>query len=78
MRITYDGEVDAAYIYLREIGAGDVATTVPGWPGTEAFMVNLDFDSDGRLLGIEVMDASTKLPPEFLARFGNRSVEPAE
>jgi uncharacterized protein YuzE len=78
VRIEYDAEVDAAYIYLSEIGAGDVATTVPGAPGSEALMVNLDFDRDGRLVGIEVMDASTKLPPEFLARFGNRRVEPAE
>lgn len=78
MKIEYDADVDAAYIYLRANGAGDVTTTVPGEPGSDALMVNLDFDRDGRLVGIEVMDASTKLPPEFLARFGNRRVEPAE
>jgi uncharacterized protein YuzE len=78
VRITYDDDVDAAYIYLSEIGAGEVATTVPGWPSSEAFMVNLDFDRDGRLLGIEVLDASAKLPVGFLPRFGNRSVEPSE
>jgi uncharacterized protein YuzE len=41
-------------------------------------MVNRDFDRDGRLIGIEVIGASTKLPPEFLTRFANRSVEPSE
>jgi uncharacterized protein YuzE len=78
VKIESDADVDAAYIYLCEIGAGGVATTVPGEPGSDALMVNLDFDRDGRLVGIEVMDASTKLPREFLARFGNRRVEPAE
>jgi uncharacterized protein YuzE len=42
---------------------------VRGWPGTEAFMINLDFDQEGRLLGIDVMEASLKLPTEFLSRF---------
>jgi uncharacterized protein YuzE len=69
VRVEYDQEVDAAYIYLAEIEPGRVATTVPGWPGTEAFMINLDFDQEGRLLGIEVMGASSKLPTEFLSRF---------
>ena len=35
VRITYDEQVDMACIYLREIEAG-VATTVPGWPDSEA------------------------------------------
>jgi len=29
-------------------------------------MINLDFDADGRLLGIEVLDASKKLAQELL------------
>lgn len=29
-------------------------------------MINLDFDDDGRLLGIEIMDARSKLPLEVL------------
>jgi uncharacterized protein YuzE len=78
MKVTYDDDVDAAYIYLTDIAAGGVATTVPGWPDSEAFMVNLDFDGDGRLIGIEVMEASMKLPPEFLTQFANRTLEPSE
>jgi uncharacterized protein YuzE len=29
-------------------------------------MINLDFDSEGRLIGIEVLAASTKLPARML------------
>jgi len=58
VKVAYDESVDAAYIYLTDIAAAGVATTVPGWPDSEAFMVNLDFDGDGRLIGIEVMGAS--------------------
>jgi uncharacterized protein YuzE len=66
MRIRYDASVDMAYIYLREIAPGGVATTVPGWPDTEAFGINLDFDADGGLVGIDVSAASRRLPAELL------------
>ena len=78
MKVTYDEDVDAAYIYLTDIAVGGVATTVPGWPDSDAFIVNLDFDRDGRLVGIEVVGGSAKVPPEFLMRFANRTVEPSE
>jgi len=64
VRVTYDGSADAAYIYLVPIEAGLVATTVPG--EDEAASVNLDFDREGRLLGIEVMAASRWLPREVI------------
>ncbi|MFT2707646.1 DUF2283 domain-containing protein [Clavibacter zhangzhiyongii] len=69
MRITYDASVDAAYIYLTGIiGDGEVDTTIhslltPGDRGEVA----LDFDADGRLLGIEVLHASAVLPAAVLA-----------
>jgi uncharacterized protein YuzE len=66
MRVTYDGSVDAAYIYLVPIQAGDVDATVTG--EDEAGSVNLDFDRDGRLLGIEVLAASRWLPREVIER----------
>ena len=31
-------------------------------------MINLDFDADGRLIGIEVLDASKFLPLELLVK----------
>lgn len=68
MKVTYDDTVDAAYIQLAdEIGARGVANTYPCDPVEVGGMINLDFDADGRLVGIEVMDASKRLPPEVLA-----------
>ncbi len=66
MRITYDKSVDAAYIYLKDILPGGVAKTYQCDPGEINGMINLDFDKDGILLGIEIIDASKKLPPEIL------------
>ena len=66
MRLTYDANADAAYIYLVEIAAGEVARTVPVDALASEAMINLDLDLSGRLLGIEVMDASKLLPPELL------------
>lgn len=67
MRITYDRDADAAYIYLvDEIVIGGVARTVPVEALAAEAMINLDFDADGRLLGIEVLDASRKLPASLL------------
>lgn len=67
MKWTYDPEADAAYIQLvEEIGAGGVAKTVGCDPAEVGGMINLDFNSEGRLLGIEVLDASQLLPREML------------
>ena len=56
-----------AYIYLREIGAGEVAHTHVTEPEIETGMINLDFDREDRLIGIEVLSASQFLPAELLA-----------
>jgi uncharacterized protein YuzE len=69
MKITYDKSVDAAYIYL-----GGEGENKPGWvkktyscdPQEAGGMINLDFDSEGRLGGIEILDASKKLSKEVL------------
>lgn len=67
MRITYDPDADAAYLYLSdEIPAGGVARTVPVEALAAEMMVNLDFDASNRLVGIEVMDASRVLPADLL------------
>jgi uncharacterized protein YuzE len=65
MRVTYDPEANAAYIYIREPEARQGTVTslpVDGAPG----MIVLDFDTDGRLFGVEVLDASRLLPQELL------------
>ncbi|HWM73924.1 MAG TPA: DUF2283 domain-containing protein [Nocardioides sp.] len=64
-RVEYDPEADAAYIYLvEEILSGGVARTISMDP--REGMVNIDLDSDGRIGGIEVMDARRMLPPDLL------------
>jgi uncharacterized protein YuzE len=69
MRVTYDPEADAVYIYLCDhISAGDVAFTYPCDPREVDGMINLDFDGNGVLLGVEIMDASAKLSPQLLTK----------
>lgn len=66
-RVEYDPEVNAAYIYLtHEILAGGVVKTVPVDPVAIGGMVNRDLDSEGRIVGIEVLDARAKLDPDLL------------
>jgi uncharacterized protein YuzE len=52
MRITYDREVDALYFRFRDT----TVTTKHLGEGVAA-----DYDSDGRLAGIEILDASRRL-----------------
>jgi uncharacterized protein YuzE len=69
MNVTYDASVDAAYLQLvEEIQLGGVARTYSCDPAEVGGMINLDFDVAGRLVGVEVMDASSLLPAEMLAR----------
>lgn len=67
--IRYDAEADAAYIQLApEVRADGVARTYMCDPLEVGGMINLDFDDMGRLIGIEVLDASKRLPPGVLPR----------
>jgi uncharacterized protein YuzE len=69
MKVTYDKEADAAYIYLKENienATGWVSKTYSCDPKEINGMINLDFDADGHLGGIEIMDASKKLSKEIL------------
>lgn len=67
MKVSYDPQVDAAYIYIAdEINQGGVARTYPCDPREVGGEINLDFDSNGRLIGIEVLDASRMLPEALL------------
>lgn len=52
MRIEFDPERDLLYIYFAEPGvkAAQTATITPG--------VHADFDRDGKLIGIEIIEAS--------------------
>ncbi|WP_405596586.1 MULTISPECIES: DUF2283 domain-containing protein [unclassified Streptomyces] len=72
VRVTYDRTVDAAYIYLTEPQARvKSARMYPCDPVDVDGMINLDFDEQGRLIGIEVLAASSK-PPEYLLQSTER------
>lgn len=62
MKTTYSKNADAVYIYLTDILPGSVDKTYPCDPIEVNGEINLDFDKDGKLIGIEVMDAIKKLP----------------
>lgn len=67
MRITYSPSVDAAYIYLQDlIKPCEAKKTYTCNANAVNGMINLDFDSEGRLLGIEVLDASRLLSDAIL------------
>ncbi len=58
MRTEFDKEADAAYIYFKEIADGEVSQTI-----SLNNSINIDIDKDGKVLGIEILDASKHLPP---------------
>ena len=69
MRITYDPEADAAYIYLTgeplTPGRDSVACELPD--GTGDLTVIMDW-KDGKIAGIEVLTASSVLHADLLAQ----------
>lgn len=56
--IEYDAEVDAAYI---RFSANEVFETAEVSSG-----IILDYDKDGKIVGMEVLDASSHLPDELV------------
>ncbi|MEU5852634.1 DUF2283 domain-containing protein [Saccharopolyspora shandongensis] len=67
MRITYDPEVDAAYIYLTDVELEPGIDTIPLEAPDGSAMVNMDW-KDGKIVGLEVLDASILLHPDLLAQ----------
>lgn len=66
LEITYDEEVDAAYIYLRDLDKVPNLKTVV----TEDGSLNIDIDKDtGVIVGIEILGSKLRLPQEILAQF---------
>lgn len=64
MKLTYDREVDAAYVYLVypiKEGQAKIQRCV-----NENIM--LDFDSKGKLLGVEILNASKVLNKKALLK----------
>jgi len=63
VRITYDPAADAAYVYLtgEPLSRGRTSILADPPEGVQAFFV-LDWKDD-RLVGIEILDASSRLHP---------------
>lgn len=57
MRIEFDKEADAAYVYFKEIENEEVAETI-----SLNDSINVDLDKNGKVLGIEILNASEHLP----------------
>jgi len=63
MRTEYSKKLDLAYIYLKEIGQGEIARTV-----SPIDAINVDLDLEGKIIGIEIFEASKHVPREFLSQ----------
>ncbi len=58
MKMTYDEEADAAYIYIKDKPLpGEVKQTI-----SLNDSINMDFDKDKKIIGIEVLHASKNMP----------------
>lgn len=61
MRLRIDRESDALYLRIDEAPIVESEEVQPG--------VILDFDKDGRVVGIEILDLSKRTEPEKLKTF---------
>ena len=61
MKITYDKEVDAVYIQLSVGQPEGVIEVADG--------INIDVSSDGRIMGIELLNATEKVSLESLLSY---------
>jgi uncharacterized protein YuzE len=66
MRITYSDDSKAAYIYFYEGSTRFVKKTLCCFLPDD--MINIDFDYDNRMLGVEIMDADQALPQKILEK----------
>jgi len=58
MKISYDREVDAAYIRLSDLQPSGVVEVAEG--------INIDVTEENQIVGIEILDATKKLSLESL------------
>ncbi len=69
MKIEYDREADALYIQLREVVVADNLDIEKG--------VTIDLDSSGHIVGIEILDASTRMSNQELSKIAVENLLPA-
>jgi uncharacterized protein YuzE len=63
--VAYDKDADAAYIHLRPIAPGDAVSTIS--VHVPHGSISLDIDREGRVIGIEILQASAVLPASVLS-----------
>lgn len=61
MKVTYDKNVDAIYIEILKLKPEGVIEVADG--------INIDVTSDGRVVGIELLDATQKISLENLLTY---------
>lgn len=61
MKLSYDAEVDAAYVTLTEAKVAESEEVRPG--------IVLDYDADGRVVGLEILHVRKQRPDIDLSRF---------
>ncbi|TYK51119.1 DUF2283 domain-containing protein [Actinomadura decatromicini] len=68
VKVTYDQQANAAYIYLLDpTQAGTKSAHMYACDPVDVDgVINLDFDAEGRVIGIEILDARSKLPRYLL------------
>jgi uncharacterized protein YuzE len=62
LRVTYDAQIDASYLYL--VGDAHHDRPVRQVPAVDG--VSFDLDASGRIVGIEILDATRLLRPETI------------
>ena len=68
VRVDYDAEADAAYLFLLDPIDDDAVTTTDAVALDGGARLLVEHGPDGRLLGIEVQQASRRLPHDLLRR----------
>jgi len=61
MKVTYDKAADAAYIELSGLKPDGVIEVAEG--------INIDVTSDGKIVGVELLDASEKISLDALLTY---------
>lgn len=62
--LVVDESIDAAYLYIGNKGEGRTVERTEPLLELDGGMINLDFDGDDRLVGVELVPASAFLRPE--------------
>lgn len=75
---TWDAEVDAAYIDMRGECTDLALEQVIVDTGSKEYEVILDFSAAGRLLGVEVLGATTALDPGLIRTLRRIDGQPKE